>query len=52
VETVDYEQLIPLLLNELQHYQQQLAELTARLARLEEGRHARLHEPVAEDGVR
>jgi hypothetical protein len=42
----------PMLLNELQHQQQLLAELTARLARLEEGRHARLHEPVAEDGLR
>jgi hypothetical protein len=35
VESVQYEALIPLLLHELQHQKQQMAELAARLERLE-----------------
>src|SRR5262245_36934571 len=37
VEAVQYHQLIPLLLNEVQHQQQEIVELKARLGRLEQG---------------
>jgi hypothetical protein len=35
VESVQYHELIPMLLNEVQHQQQQIAELIARLERVE-----------------
>jgi hypothetical protein len=37
VESVQYHELIPLLLNEVQHQQQEIAELRARLERVEAG---------------
>ena len=40
VESVPYDELIPMLLNELQRQQRDLAALMARLARLEETTHS------------